>query len=123
MISRAQRVAGLMKRELATLIPRRMRDPRLQGLVSVTDVEVTEDLSLARVYVSILEGGEVRRRALEALEHAAGFVRSELAPRLKLREMPEIRFQFDESLERGARVDELLRRLERGENPAADEGP
>jgi ribosome-binding factor A len=86
----------------------------------VTDVEVTDDLSFARVYVSVLETGEARERALAALSRAAGFVRRELSPRLGLREVPEIRFELDESIEKGARVDELLRRLERGE-PIPDE--
>lgn len=123
MNGRALRVAELMKRELAGLIPHKLRDPRLQGMVSVTDVELTNDLSFARVFVSVLETGESRERALEALAHAAGFVRKALAPRLGLREVPEIRFVLDDSIERGSRIDELLRRLERGENPAADDNP
>jgi ribosome-binding factor A len=92
-------------------------------MVSVTDVELTNDLSFARVFVSVLESGESRERVLQALEHATGFVRSALAPQLGLREVPEIRFVLDDSIERGARVDDLLRRLERGENPAADDTP
>jgi ribosome-binding factor A len=121
MSTRAARVAELLKREVALILDRRLRDPRLRGLVSVTDVEVTGDLSLARIYVSVLEGGETRAHALAALKRAAGFVRAEVAPVLGLREVPEIRFVFDDSLERGARVDELLRRIERGEPVGEDE--
>jgi ribosome-binding factor A len=120
MSNRAQRVAGVMKRELAQLLARRLRDPRLTGLVSVTDVEVSNDLSVAKVYVSILETGETREQTLRALESASGFVRSELAHALGLREVPEIRFKFDDSIERGSRVEELLRKIERGE-PVGDE--
>jgi ribosome-binding factor A len=83
--------------------------------VSVTDVEVTDDLSMARVFVSVLEGGPSRAEALSALERAAGYVRRALAPRLGLREVPELRFVLDGSIERGARVEELLRRLQQGE--------
>ena len=121
---RPERVAQSMKREIAEILEHQLNDPRLQGLVlSVTDVEVTPDLSLARVYVSVLETGEVRERALAALRSATGFVRHQLAPRLDLREIPELRFLHDASIERGARVEELLRKLERGEPVGDDEGP
>jgi ribosome-binding factor A len=117
---RPERVAQLMRREIAEILEHRLRDPRLSRWVSVTDVEVTGDLSLARVYVSILPVGAERQHSLEALESAAGFVRRELATRLGLREVPELRFLLDRSIETGARVDELLRKLERGE-PIEDE--
>ena len=117
---RPERVAHLMRREVADILRTKLRDPRLSEWVSVTDVEVTGDLSSAKVFVSILPTGEERENALRALEGAAGFVRHELAPRLGLREVPEIRFKLDTSIERGARVEDLLKRLERGE-PVDDE--
>jgi ribosome-binding factor A len=110
-----------MQREIADILANRLRDPRLGAMVSVTDVEVTPDLSFARVYVSVLPQGENRERALAGLQHAAGYVRRELAPRLGLREVPEIRFLLDDSIERGARVEELLRRIERGETVEGEE--
>jgi len=112
---RPERVGQMMRREIADILDNRLRDPRLASMVSITDVEVTQDLSFARVYVSTLESGAERDRLLEALKSAAGFVRHELRPRLGLREVPEVRFVLDESIERGARVDEILRKLERGE--------
>ncbi len=118
---RPERVAGLIKREIAEILERTLNDPRLSGVVSVTDVEVPQDLSIARVYVSVLPTGEERERALAALQRAAGFVRKALAPRLGLREMPEIRFLLDTSIERGARVEEILRRISRGETVADEE--
>ena len=118
---RPERVAHLMRREVADILRNKMRDPRLSQWVSVTDVEVTEDLSFAKVFVSILPEGAERDLTLETLAHAAGFVRRELAPRLGLRDVPEIRFKLDTSIERGARVDELLRRIERGEPVEDDE--
>jgi ribosome-binding factor A len=117
---RPERVAELMKREIAAVVARDLDDPRVSTMVSVTDVELTQDLSFARVYVSVLETGEERDRTLAALQRAAGFVRHQLAPRLGLREVPELRFLHDDSIERGARVDEILRKLERGET--VDEG-
>ena len=113
---RPERVAQRIQREIADILEHRLRDPRLSQWVSVTGVEVNGDLSLAKIYVTVVQPqGEERERTLETLAGAAGFVRRELAPRLGLREMPEIRFVADESLERGARVEELLRRIHRGE--------
>jgi ribosome-binding factor A len=120
---RPERVAQFMRREIAEILEHRLNDPRLAGrVVSVTDVEVTPDLSFARVFVSVLEGGAERERALAALQSAAGFVRHLLSERLDLREVPEIRFVHDSSIERGARVEELLRRIQDGEAVPDDEG-
>ena len=118
---RPERVATLMRREVADILRNKLRDPRLSEWVSVTDVEVTADLSSAKIFVSILPEGEEREKALRALSGAAAFVRRELAPRLGLREVPDIRFKLDSSIERGARVDELLKRLERGEPLGVDD--
>jgi ribosome-binding factor A len=118
---RPERVAHRMRREIADILANRMRDPRMSSWVSVTDVEVTGDLAFARVYVSVLPEGAEREEAMGVLGGAAGFVRRELAARLGLREVPEIRFLLDTSIEQGARVEELLRRLDRGEPVGEDE--
>jgi ribosome-binding factor A len=112
---RPERVAHMIQREMAEILEQKLRDPRVSRWVTVTDVEVTQDLSFARIFVSILPEGEERDRTLQALEGAAGFVRRELARRLDLREVPEVRFLHDSSIERGARVEEILKKLERGE--------
>ncbi len=114
---RPEKVAHLMRREVADILERKMRDPRISTTVTVTDVEITQDLSFARIYVTVLGDESIRKSVLDALQHAAGFVRHELGDRLDLREVPEIRFQYDTSLDQGARVDELLRKIERGEKP------
>jgi ribosome-binding factor A len=111
-----------MRRELAEILDRKLRDPRLATMFDVTDVQVTADLSFARVFVAVHGNEEDRARVMEGLGRAAGFVRRELGPRLGLREVPEIRFEYDDSLDRGARVDELLRRLESGQ-PIEDDDP
>ncbi len=121
---RPERVAETIKRELADILAHRMRDPRLGGMISVTDVEVTSDLASAKIFVSVLADGAERDGVMAALAHSTGFVRHELAPRLGLREMPEIRFLLDTSIQQGARVEELLRRLATGEPiPDDDEAP
>jgi ribosome-binding factor A len=107
-------VAELIKRETAEILENHLNDPRVSGMVSVTDVELTQDLSFAKIFVSILVAGDDSDRVLQALEHAAPFVRRMLAPRLKLREMPEIRFLRDDTIERGARVEYLLKKLAEG---------
>lgn len=123
MSNRPERVAHLMQREIAEILQRDLNDPRLSHLVSVTDVEVTRDLSFARVFVSILESDTTHAHTLAALNRAAGFVRHALSPRLGLREVPELRFVHDPSIERGARIEDILKKLERGEAlPDEDEG-
>lgn len=117
---RPEKVAHLMRREVAEILQMKLRDPRVSAMVSVTDVEVTHDLSFAKVYVSIMGTPAECASTLEALAHAAGFVRHELGSRLGLREVPEVRFVHDESLDRGARVEELLKRLHDGK-PVEDE--
>ena len=112
---RPERVAQRMRRDIAEILEHQLRDPRIGALVSVTDVEITRDLSFARVFVSVLASGKEQLAVLEGLRHAAGFVRHELGPRLGLREVPELRFELDTSLDRGARVDAILKRIESGE--------
>jgi ribosome-binding factor A len=117
---RPEKVAHLMRREVAEILQQKLRDPRVSAMVSVTDVEVTHDLSFARVFVSIMGEPAERDATMQALAHAAGFVRHELGPRLGPREVPDVKFVHDTSLERGARVDELLKRIQDGA-PVEDE--
>ncbi len=120
---RPEKVAHLMRREVADILQSKLRDPRLTTMISVTDVEVTSDLSFARIFVSVLGDDAQRAHAVSRLQHASGFVRHELGDRLGLREVPDLRFVLDDSLDRGARVDDLLRRIKTGEPiPDADEG-
>jgi ribosome-binding factor A len=97
------------------MLQREMTDPRLTTtsvMISIMDVELTEDLRYARVYVSILGSDEQTRDAFAAIRHAAGFIRHELAQRLSLRFVPELSFQLDSSVARGARVLELMKQIE-----------
>jgi len=120
MSKRTERVADLIRREMMDILMRRMRDPRL-SFISVTGVEVSGDLSSAKIWLSSLDGVEKRAEIVKVLTHAVPYLRRELAPRLGLRDVPELRFAYDESIERGARVEDLLRRIHEGEVIADDE--
>lgn len=119
---RPEKVAHLMRREVADILERKLRDPRIGATVTVTDVQITHDLSFAKIFVTVLGDESLRARAMETLKHATGFVRHELGDRLDLREVPELRFEYDDSLDRGQRVDDLLRKLERGERIGGEDG-
>lgn len=112
MASRRQRkVADLIQEELSDLVARRMHDPRVEG-VTITEVKVSPDLRYADVYISKLGGDEEeRQQALAGLSAAEGFLKHELAPRLDLRFMPDLRFHIDRTWEQGARIDALLEQL------------
>lgn len=117
-VPRAERIREEFKRETSDIL-RKMKDPRI-GFVSVTDVELSRDLRHAKVYVSIYGDEEDKANTLAALVHAQGFVRSEIGRRIRLRHTPEISFRLDDSIERGDRINRLLRSMgtetETGEN-------
>lgn len=104
---RQRKVADLIQEELSDILVRKVRDPRVEG-VTVTEVQVTPDLRYVDVYVSKLGQDADRKEALDGLAAAAGFLRHELAPRIDLRFMPELRFHLDRSWEQGARIEALL---------------
>lgn len=117
---RQERLNSQVKEELAELL-RRVKDPRI-GFVSVTDVEVTPDLKQARVYVSVLGDEAARSATMAGLRSATGFLRSELARRIRVRQMPEIEWRYDDSIERGARISELLNQVKRERGAERDSG-
>lgn len=108
--ARARRVANRIKEELAVLLQRDVSDPRL-SMVTVTDVEVDRELAYASIYVTALGGAERKEDVLRALKGASGYLRSSLASKIRLRTFPELRFNWDASPERGARIDKLLDQL------------
>jgi ribosome-binding factor A len=111
MSRRTQRVGDLLRAELAELLRRRVRDPRVQ-LATVTQVEVSADLQHARVSVSVLGNEADRQEAVDALNHARGFLRSQLAQRLdNLRVAPELKFLLDRGAEHSQRISDLLEEL------------
>ncbi|NND45199.1 MAG: 30S ribosome-binding factor RbfA [Xanthomonadales bacterium] len=103
---RSERVSGQLRRELAQLIQSEVKDPEL-GLVSVSDVEVTRDLAHAKVFVTVFDPATAATN-LRALKRAAGFLRSRLGQELRMRNIPQLHFLHDDSVERGQQMDELI---------------
>lgn len=104
---RTERVNELLREELAELIRHDVKDPRV-GVVTITAVETSRELDVARVYVHLFGDEGRRAEALAGLQKAAGYLRSRLGRRLRLRKVPELRFQWDETLERASRIERLL---------------
>ena len=104
--ARRRKVADLIQRELAELLRREVRDPRV-GMVTLTAVDVSPDLSHAKVFFTLLEK-EKQGETTKALQRAAGFLRSQLAHRMKMYTTPELRFAYDESVERGDHLSRLI---------------
>jgi ribosome-binding factor A len=103
---RAQKLGDLIQRELSELVQRELRDPRV-GMITITSVDVSPDFSHAKVFFTTLSR-ENLDAAKQGLRRAAGFLRSQLAKRIKLYTTPELRFEYDESVERGDRLSRLI---------------
>ncbi|GIW13127.1 MAG: ribosome-binding factor A [Tepidiforma sp.] len=112
MTMRTTRVGELLRAEISELLLREVKDPRVgRGMVTITEVQVSPDLRRAVVYVSHLGTEAERSEALEGLQHSAPFLHRELVHRLSLRNVPELVFRFDPSIERGARLAELIQQV------------
>jgi ribosome-binding factor A len=112
MSMRTERVNELLRAELSELILREVKDPRVgRGLLSLTEVQVSPDLRHATVYVSHLGTEEERVDALDGLRHSASFLHRELVHRLSMRNVPELVFKFDPSIERGQRLASLINQV------------
>ncbi len=105
--ARARRIADQVQRELADILRLDLRDPRV-GLITLTDVEVTSDYSHAKVFFTLLSGQTSTEDVLQVLGQAAGFLRSQLARRMKLRIVPILHFHYDVSIERGMALSSLI---------------
>ena len=118
--ARREKIGSSLRGALSRIVQTEMNDPRL-GFVTVTAVEVSPDLRLARVFVSILGDPAARAQAVETLERARGFLRHRLAESLSMRRTPELRFQLDLSTDRGEQIERLL---DTSERPGSEEtGP
>ncbi|GGA96383.1 30S ribosome-binding factor RbfA [Macrococcus hajekii] len=113
MSMRSERVGEQLKKELSEVINQKMKNPNI-GFVTVTEVEVTGDLSQATVYVTVLGEERERKKSLEALEKSKGFMRSEIAQRMDLRIVPELKFQYDESIDYGNKIEKMIADLNKG---------
>jgi ribosome-binding factor A len=122
-MSRDLRVADFVRDEVAQILQTQMRDPRVGAFVSVSDVRVSKDLSYAEIYVSSLdvETAEQKTELVDVLNSAAGFFRSELAKRHKMRNTPRPRFHYDELLESGPRLEKLIADAVAEDTPQQDQ--
>ena len=107
-MSRIDKINEELRRELASVI-RELKDSRIPMMTSVVAVNVTNDLRYAKVYVSVMGDEETKKKALEGLKSAAGFVRREIGKRVDIRYTPEPLFELDRSIEHGAYINQLLR--------------
>ena len=103
---RPRKVADLVQKELSDLLRREVRDPGI-GMLTITSVDVSPDLSHAKVFFTLLEKDK-QQDTVRALQRAAGYLRSQLAHRIKLYTTPELRFVYDESIERGVQLSQLI---------------
>lgn len=108
MAHRIERINNLIRREISELLQRQVKDPRLGAFIAVTAVETTPDLKYAKVFVSGISSKEEKQKVLSVLTTASGFLRKELVKNLRLRRVPELSFYWDDSIERGDRLQRLI---------------
>lgn len=109
-MERTDRIEEEIKKIVSVLIDRRLKDPRLTGLISVTKVSVTNDLKYCKIYVSML-GTKDTSEAMDALSSAAGFVRKEIGSKIRMHSTPEVKFELDDSMEYGAHIQNIINDL------------
>jgi len=112
---RSHRVGEQIQKEISALLLKGLKDPRI-GFVTITEVKVTSDLGLARVYFTVMGEEQVRRETAQGLTSAAPYLRRELGKRLRLRHVPELIFEFDTALEYGNRIASLLQEIKQKED-------
>jgi len=115
---RHERVGEEIAHEINAMLAGELKDPRLEGTVVVSEVRVQQDMKHARVFVNVQGTEKEQRDAIKALEHAAGYIRSEIIERLQLRRLPELHFTLDVSAERVERIEKLLKEVKK-DKPAA----
>ena len=108
MSHRIKQVNSLIRQEISQLLQRQVKDPRLGNFITVTEVATSADLKYAKVFVSRIDSEQDKQETLSVLTSASGFIRRELAKRLKLRYIPELSFHWDESIERGDHLLQLI---------------
>ncbi|KUO52279.1 MAG: ribosome-binding factor A [Desulfitibacter sp. BRH_c19] len=111
---RPNRVAEQMKKEMAAIIEHQVKDPRI-GFITITNVELSNDLRHAKIFFSSLGNDEEQKKSLEGLEKAKGFIRKEIAQRIQLRYAPEILFRIDNSIEHGVKISRILSEIKSDE--------
>jgi ribosome-binding factor A len=117
--ARATRIAERMREEISEMMIMQIQDPRLSG-ISITDVHLDRELAFAEIYFSMLEGSSRAVEAQAALEHAQGYMRSELARRIELRVFPRLRFHWDPTSEKAEKIERLIATLHKEQENRTD---
>ncbi len=112
---RNERVRKTLMKEISDIIQKNIRDPRIAGIVSITDIDISHDNSFAKVYFSVFASDEAKKQTIQALEDNTSKIRYEVGKRIRLRLTPELKFIIDDSIERGTKVTELINKISRGE--------
>ncbi len=112
---RNERVRKTLMKEISDILLKEIKDPKISGLVSITDVEISHDNSFAKVFYSVLAPEDKKQEIIDAVEKNTPKIRYEVGKRIRLRLTPELRFILDESLERGARITDLIDKISKGE--------
>ena len=115
MTLRNERVRTELMREISDILRRDIQDARISGVVSIVDVEVSHDNSYAKVFYSVFGSDEQKGKTKEAIEQNKPKIRYEVGKRIRLRVTPELRFIYDDSIERGSKVTEIIDKISRGE--------
>ena len=122
MSRRTDRVNELLRTEISHLLARQIKDPRINGVISVTRVSASNDLRAARVYISVMGGAETKRLALDGIQSAAAYLRRELRNRITLRHTPHLTFDLDDSMEEGDQILRLIDSLRPAETGSGPDG-
>lgn len=112
---RNERIRKTLMKEIADIIQKELKDSRIHGVVSITDIEMAHDNSFAKVYYSVLAADSEKETTIKAISENTSKIRYEVGKRIRLRLTPELRFIPDDSLERGAHVTDLINKISRGE--------
>lgn len=119
-ISRTSRLSEEIKRVVSNVIQNELKDPRVSTLTSVTHVDVTRDLSYAKIFISVFGTDDEKMQCLQGLKSAAGYVRKEVGNRIKIRHIPEIIFELDNSIEYGLHIEKLLQDIGKNNDSNTD---
>lgn len=115
MNSRGDRIRKALIKELSDIIQHKIKDPRIKGIISVTDVELSPDNKYAKAYISIFGQDDSKQEIMEAIEDSTSFIRGEVSRRIRMRFTPELKFILDESLEKARKLTDLIDKISRGE--------
>lgn len=107
MSTKNEKIAGLIQKNVSEIIQFNLKDPKI-GFITITDAQVTNDLSYAKIFVSFLGQNARKEAGMRALERSKGYIRSELSKRLSTRKVPELIFVLDDSLEKGNRIEKII---------------